>query len=67
MLIYWMVLQLFGGFTSIAAEAEGGVAFWAHVGGFIAGVVLVKLFTTRSHLAAHQAGHWRPSTRYLGR
>jgi membrane associated rhomboid family serine protease len=67
MLIYWMVLQLFGGFTSIAAEAEGGVAFWAHVGGFIAGVVLVKLFTTRSHLAAHQAGHWQPSSRYVGR
>jgi membrane associated rhomboid family serine protease len=60
MLIYWMVIQLFGGFASIAADAEGGVAFWAHVGGFIAGVVLVKLFTTRSHLEAHRAGHWQP-------
>jgi membrane associated rhomboid family serine protease len=67
MLIYWMVLQLFGGLSSIAAEAEGGVAFWAHVGGFVAGVVLVKLFTTRAHLEAHQAQHWRPSARYLGR
>jgi membrane associated rhomboid family serine protease len=67
MLIYWMVLQLVGGFSSTAAEAEGGVAFWAHVGGFIAGVILVKLFTTRAHLEAHRASHWQPSSRYAGR
>ena len=34
MLIYWVVLQLFGGFTSALAPESGGVAFWAHVGGF---------------------------------
>ena len=38
MLIYWMVLQLAGGFVKIGGEPGGGVAFWAHVGGFIAGV-----------------------------
>ena len=42
MLIYWAVLQFVGGFT-IGAEG-GGVAFWAHVGGFVAGLVLVKVF-----------------------
>jgi len=60
MLIYWMVLQFIGGVTSIVGEARGGVAFWAHVGGFLAGVVFVKLFERRSHLAAHEAESWRP-------
>ncbi|HSK10948.1 MAG TPA: rhomboid family intramembrane serine protease [Vicinamibacterales bacterium] len=59
MLIYWGVLQLLGGFTSIGAEG-GGVAFWAHVGGFAAGVVAVKLFARRDHVAQHRAQHWRP-------
>lgn len=37
MLIYWAVLQFFGGVTSIVAQQTGGVAFWAHLGGFTAG------------------------------
>ena len=59
MLVYWMLLQIFGGLGSIGAEG-GGVAFWAHIGGFIAGVVLVKLFARPDHLAAHQHAHWEP-------
>jgi membrane associated rhomboid family serine protease len=39
----WFVLQLIGGVGSIAATT-GGVAYFAHIGGFIAGVVLIKLF-----------------------
>lgn len=38
----WLVIQLLSGWGSGATG--GGVAFWAHVGGFVAGVVLVKLF-----------------------
>jgi len=60
MLIYWMALQILGGITSIAGGAQGGVAFWAHLGGFVAGVVLVKLFERRDRLADHRAHHWRP-------
>jgi membrane associated rhomboid family serine protease len=60
MLLYWMALQFFGGLTSIAAEEGGGVAFWAHIGGFVAGVVLVKIFENRRRVAAHMAGHWSP-------
>jgi membrane associated rhomboid family serine protease len=42
----WFVLQLFSGFLSVGAtEDVGGVAFWAHVGGFVAGVVLARLFS----------------------
>ena len=61
MLVYWAVLQVFGGVTSIVAAQEGGgVAFWAHLGGFVAGVALVKLFERPERLAAHRAHHWQP-------
>ncbi len=41
----WIVLQLFSGIGSITASAEtGGVAYMAHIGGFIAGFVLAFLF-----------------------
>lgn len=41
----WFVLQLINGFASLGADAAyGGVAFFAHIGGFIAGVVLTWLF-----------------------
>ena len=60
MLIYWMVLQLAGGVIGIFSEGVGGVAFWAHVGGFLAGVILIKLFAKPNHIAEHQGHHWRP-------
>ena len=49
MLIYWFVIQLFSGVGSIASEqySQGGTAFFAHVGGFIAGIVLVKVMGAR--------------------
>ena len=59
MLLYWMALQFVGGLGSIGAEG-GGVAFWAHIGGFVAGVVLVKIFAKPDHLAAHRHSNWRP-------
>lgn len=40
---YWFVLQVLGGLPALEGT-RGGVAFWAHVGGFVAGVVLVQLF-----------------------
>lgn len=47
----WFVLQLFTGAATLGAanaEASGGVAYFAHIGGFIAGMVLVKLLGGRS-------------------
>jgi membrane associated rhomboid family serine protease len=45
MLGLWILIQLVSGFGSIAQTGEsGGVAFMAHVGGFVAGLVLVRLF-----------------------
>ena len=59
MLGYWFLLQLLGGIPALHG-AGGGVAFWAHVGGFAAGVALIPLFRDperveahRRHLAAH--------------
>jgi membrane associated rhomboid family serine protease len=60
MLLYWAFLQFVGGLSSVFAEASGGVAFWAHVGGFVAGVVLVKLFERDDRLAAHSRRRWQP-------
>jgi hypothetical protein len=47
---YWFVLNFLSGTaTSLAVQGRnmGGVAFWAHVGGFVAGALLVKLFGER--------------------
>jgi membrane associated rhomboid family serine protease len=44
---FWFVLQLLFALPSIGSTA-GGVAFFAHVGGFLAGIVLFKLFTVFS-------------------
>lgn len=39
----WFVLQLFSGLMSMGGPDVGGVAFWAHIGGFVTGLVLAKL------------------------
>jgi membrane associated rhomboid family serine protease len=41
-LAYWFFIQLLSGMTTPALG--GGVAFWAHVGGFVAGLLLIKFF-----------------------
>ena len=65
MLGYWFVIQLVSGVGSIGGEGAG-VAFWAHVGGFVAGIVLVKLFARPEYVAEHRAHKWRPQ-RVAGR
>ena len=52
MLGYWFLLQLFGGSM---AQGEGGVAFWAHVGGFLAGAALVLAFKDDALVSQHRA------------
>jgi membrane associated rhomboid family serine protease len=56
MLGYWMLLQIFGGLGG----GESGVAFGAHIGGFLAGVVLIKLFARPDYIREHKARHWHP-------
>ncbi len=57
MLGYWIVVQLIGGFNSIGSQ-EGGVAFWAHIGGFVAGALLVHLFKDQALLDEHPHHGW---------
>lgn len=47
----WFVMNFFSGAATLsmaqAGRDRGGVAFWAHVGGFVAGMVMIKLFPER--------------------
>ncbi|NOK00163.1 MULTISPECIES: rhomboid family intramembrane serine protease [Myxococcus] len=46
-LLWWFGVQLFSGLpqlNTVSTDASGGVAFWAHIGGFVAGMALIKLF-----------------------
>lgn len=40
----WFVLQLFGGVSTVGADEGGGVAWFAHIGGFVIGIILLKFF-----------------------
>jgi len=61
MLVYWFVIQLFSGIGSIARThlSEGGVAFFAHVGGFVVGILLVKLLGTNDRYTPRRDYSWR--------
>jgi membrane associated rhomboid family serine protease len=60
MLLYWMAIQFLSGLVGLFGEERGGVAFWAHMGGFVAGIVLIKLFARPGDVAVHRSHHWRP-------
>jgi membrane associated rhomboid family serine protease len=53
MLGYWFLVQLLGGLPTLGGRG-GGVAFWAHVGGFAAGVVLIFIFRDSRRVEAHR-------------
>ena len=57
MLGYWLLLQLLGG--AMSTGKGGGVAFWAHVGGFVAGAVLVLGMQKRELVDQHPYHGWR--------
>jgi membrane associated rhomboid family serine protease len=47
-LVGWAVLQLISASSEAAVGGEGGgVAYWAHIGGFVFGLAVIKLFATR--------------------
>jgi membrane associated rhomboid family serine protease len=49
-LLYWFVLQILSGAQTVvqAGQETGGIAVWAHVGGFVAGLILIKVFPQRA-------------------
>ncbi len=62
MLGYWFLIQLISGVSTLDATG-GGVAFWAHIGGFVAGAILVLFFKNNKLLERHPYTGWkkRPS------
>jgi len=64
--LFWMATQLFSGVTT--ATTGGGVAYWAHIGGFVAGVLLVfplwqklggqRFWHEYNYGPPHPATHW---------
>jgi membrane associated rhomboid family serine protease len=53
-LLWWFALQVLTGLPQLSPmrpDVSGGVAVWAHVGGFVAGVILIKLFENRRLVA----------------
>src|SRR5438445_1632958 len=63
MLGYWFALQLLLGTAGAVARAQGGIAVWAHVAGFLAGLALIKLFVnpalTERRLSPDSGEWWR--------
>jgi len=60
MLLYWAGLQLLNGLASVGDSTGSGVAFWAHVGGFTIGMILVRPFAVADRVAARDVRRWRP-------
>ena len=60
MLLYWFFIQLVSGVGTIGYShlSQGGTAFFAHVGGFVAGMVLVGVMGTRQKYARRQDLNW---------
>lgn len=61
----WILLQFSGLLTS--SSTGGGVAYWAHIGGFVAGLVLVKVFESREHRERVKHGDYSPEHRHTPR
>jgi membrane associated rhomboid family serine protease len=60
MLLYWFALQIFSGFGSIGYSnvSRGGVAWFAHSGGFIAGIALIYVLRTRQRFESRKDLQW---------
>ncbi|MBS1824281.1 MAG: rhomboid family intramembrane serine protease [Acidobacteria bacterium] len=59
-LAYWLLLQIFSGVGEVAQShvSKGGVAWWAHIGGFAAGYLLIHILKTRDRYWRRGDLHW---------
>jgi membrane associated rhomboid family serine protease len=59
-LVYWFVIQLFSGLGSIAHThiSDAGTAFFAHIGGFVAGMVLVQIMGSSGRYNRRRDRYW---------
>jgi membrane associated rhomboid family serine protease len=60
MLVYWFGIQLLSGVGSISytQASQGGTAFFAHVGGFVAGIVLIRIMGAREPYTRRRDLYW---------
>ncbi len=59
MLGYWFLMNFLSGTATSISETtqpSNGIAFWAHVGGFVAGILMIKVFSERPH--RYRYGTW---------
>jgi len=47
-LIFWFVSQLYSGLFAIQGGSASGIAWWAHIGGFIFGLIMISFFGRRT-------------------
>ncbi|MGO9480393.1 MAG: rhomboid family intramembrane serine protease [Candidatus Kryptoniota bacterium] len=47
---FWFLLQFVGGLQTLGVDTTGGIAWWAHVGGFVAGILMVPVFKKKRFL-----------------
>jgi membrane associated rhomboid family serine protease len=58
MLAYWFALQVLGSVSGMTEASAGGVAFFAHVGGFLAGIALVRAMGARDRFSRRRDLYW---------
>src|SRR6516164_5858241 len=60
MLVYWFAIQLFSGVGSVgySSASQGGTAFFAHVGGFLAGILLINVMGAKQRYTRRKDLYW---------
>jgi membrane associated rhomboid family serine protease len=55
----WFLIQFLSGLGTLTAPKEtGGVAFWAHIGGFVAGLMLARFFDSKPYTREAPTGRY---------
>jgi membrane associated rhomboid family serine protease len=64
MLGLWFVQQLLSGVTALQGADTSGVGFWAHIGGFVAGALLILPFRSRARRLIYPGGQSQSPAQY---
>ncbi len=60
-LLFWIALQVISGALGLSGAQSGGVAYFAHIGGFAAGLLAVRLFTLGRSCVSDKQRYCRPA------
>ena len=69
MLLWWFFIQVIAGLpqlSSVRPDVSSGVAVWAHIGGFVAGVAFIRMFVSSQLAAKRAAGRELERARLAG-